>query len=138
MGRAAARLAKLTEVALAEVDLSLPQFRLLAFLTQGDAVASALADKLSVSRPSVTALVDGLVCRDLVERHPDRDDRRRIGLCLTDEGSRVLEEADRTVGRRLASVLGHLPDTEAQQAADGLVLWDRALIAARDSLAQTQ
>ena len=30
-----------------------------------------LADKLAVSRPSVTGVVDGLVARGLVQRDPD-------------------------------------------------------------------
>ena len=45
--------------ALAEVGLSLPQYRLLAFLSGGPERATALAGWLDVSPPSLTALVDG-------------------------------------------------------------------------------
>ena len=58
--------------------MSLPQFRLLAFLSEGEWAASAVADWLAVSRPSVTALVDGLVERGWVERRESPDDRRRV------------------------------------------------------------
>ena len=135
--RSVARMAKAVEVALGDVDLSLPQYRLLIYLDRGDEMASALADKLSVSRPSVTALVDGLVERGLVERRPDQDDRRRIGLCLTDQGGRALAGADEVVERRVAAVLGHLPDAEARHAAEGLRLLGRALTVARESRART-
>ena len=49
-----------------------------------------LADKLAVSRPSVTGVVDGLVARGLVPRNPDAADRRRIGVDLTGDGRRLL------------------------------------------------
>ena len=59
--RAVARLAKQVEVALAPLDLSLPQYRVLALLGDGSTASSVLARKLAVSPPSVTAVVDGLV-----------------------------------------------------------------------------
>ncbi len=85
-------LARQVELALVEVDLSLPQYRILILLDEGKVAASALADRLAVSRPSVTAVVDGLVTRGLVERHHDPADRRRVGHDLTAEGRRLLEE----------------------------------------------
>ena len=65
-GRVAARLAKVVERSLHELDLSLAQYRLLGNLADGPSQASTLAERLIVSRPSVTALADGLVERGLV------------------------------------------------------------------------
>ena len=70
LGRVVARLARQVELALATVDLTLPQYRVLILLGEGKEAASALADKLAVSRPSVTGVVDGLVARGLVQREP--------------------------------------------------------------------
>src|ERR1700751_4376616 len=64
-GRVAAWLSKRVEVALATVDLTLPQFRVLGILAEGASAASGLADRLAVRRPSITALIDGLVARGL-------------------------------------------------------------------------
>jgi DNA-binding MarR family transcriptional regulator len=75
-GRAAARLSKALEVALSEVGLSLPQYRLLVYLSGGPERATVLAGRLDVSPPSLTALVDGAVSRGLVERRASDDDRR--------------------------------------------------------------
>src|SRR5690349_21731217 len=77
-GRAIARLAKHLENGLAPLDVSVPQYRVLALLAEGSAASSALAGRLAVSPPSITAVVDGLVARDLVTRTPDPDDRRRL------------------------------------------------------------
>ena len=86
---AVARLAKQVEVALGPLDLSLPQYRVLALLGDGSTASSVLARKLAVSPPTVTAVVDGLVGRGLVERQADPEDRRRLTLLLTRDGKRA-------------------------------------------------
>ena len=70
--RAIARLSRLFEKRLADDGMTLPQFRVLAFLSEGEWAASKVAEWLAVSRPSLTSLVDGLVERGWVERkeHP--------------------------------------------------------------------
>ena len=129
--RAAARLARQVEVALGDVDLSLPQYRVLAFLAEGTAAASALAGKLAVSRPSVTALIDGLVGRGLVERAADPADRRRVDHRLTAAGRRVLLRADSAVEARLRWLAGHLEGVDADAAMAGLTHWGDAIDRAR-------
>ena len=101
--RAAAKLARQVTIPLGEVGLSLPQYRVLAFLDEGEAAPSDLAGRLSVSRPSITALMDGLITRGLVERRPDADDGRRVHHHLTDDGSDILQQADKAVGDRLVA-----------------------------------
>jgi long-chain acyl-CoA synthetase len=121
-----ARLARQVELALATVDLTLPQYRILILLSEGKEAASALADKLAVSRPSVTGVVDGLVGRGLVQRDHDPDDRRRVGHSLTREGQRLLAAADAEVERRLCDVARYRVDGGAA-AFEGLGLWQEAL-----------
>ena len=114
-----ARLAKQIELGLATVEVSPPQYRVLVSLAEGKAAASALADRLAVSKPSVTAVVDGLVERGLVERRHEVADRRRVAHELTPAGRRLLIAAD-----------------EEAAAMSGLDVWRRALDAARDAKAQ--
>ena len=136
-GRVAARLARQVDTGLADLDLSASQYRILMFLADGSEAASVLADKLAVTRPSVTALVDGLVARGLVERRNDPHDRRRVGHTLTDEGRRVLGLADEAVTERLREIAGHLPDEADRAVALGaLDLWREALDATRAAAAQ--
>lgn len=124
------RLARQVELAAATVDLTLPQYRILIILGEGKEAASALAEKLAVSRPSVTGVVDGLVARGLVERQHDATDRRRVGHELTAEGRRVLESADAEVERRLDDITAHRPELAAAAFA-GLAPWRDALDAYR-------
>ena len=126
-GRVAAWLSKRVEVALTPLDLTLPQYRVLGLLAEGSAVASRLADRASVRRPSITAIIDGLVARGLVERKNEEDDRRRVALKLTAEGARAIAEADRAVDEYLATIANCLPGKEEAMALRSLELWGEAL-----------
>ena len=125
--RAAARFTKTMEPALAEVGLTLPQYRLLAFLSGGPERAAALAGRLDVTRPSLTALVDGAVARGLVERTAAEDDRRGVRHTVTAAGLDALARADAAVAGRLAEVARHLPAADAGRVLEGLELLGQAL-----------
>ena len=130
-GRVAAWLSKRVEVALAQVELTLPQYRVLGILAEGSAAASGLAERLAVRRPSITALIDGLVARGLVDRRQEDADRRRVELRLTPEGVRTLAGADAAVDDYLIAIAGHLPDKEEAMALRSLELWARAMVESR-------
>lgn len=131
--RAAARFSKSMEVALADVGLSLPQYRLLAFLSGGPERATALAGWLDVSPPSLTALVDGAVARKLVERVASEEDRRCVRHVITEGGNEALTRADVAVAARLAAVTEHLSAGQARKVLDGLELLGRAMDLAREA-----
>ncbi len=120
------RLARHVDVALASVDLTAPQYRVLVHLCEGNEAASALADKLAVSRPSVTGVVDGLVARGLVQRQHESLDRRRVGHSLTADGRRLLQQADTAVQRHLEEIL-ECGDVCGEDAFAGLASWLMAL-----------
>jgi long-chain acyl-CoA synthetase len=125
-------MARQVEMGLASVDLSLPQYRILGLLDESSAFSSALAERLAVRPPSITAIIDGLVARGLVERHPVESDRRRVDHSLTDTGLTVLTAADAAVAARLCDIAGCLDDpAEAKRAFEGLATWRRAFIAYR-------
>jgi long-chain acyl-CoA synthetase len=132
-GRVAAWLSKRVEVALGTVDLTLPQFRVLGILAEGSSAASGLADRLAVRRPSITAIVDGLVARGLVDRRQEDSDRRRVAVRLTPEGEQVLAAADKAVDEYLASLAGCLPSKEEAMALRSLELWGQAMAASREA-----
>jgi len=130
IGRTAAWLAKQVELALVSADLSLPQYRILGLLTEGSAVSSALAERLAVRPPSITAVVDGLVSRGLVERRHAEDDRRRVAHVLTAKGEKLLATANEAVDSRLAGIAGSLETDElTARALEGLELWRHAMAA---------
>lgn len=115
-----ARLARVFEHRLSDESMSLPQFRLLSFLSEGEWAASVLAEWLEVSRPSVTALVDGLVERGWVERRESPDDRRRVLHQITDVGRRELAAASDALVGALDDLFVHLAPDERARADEGL------------------
>lgn len=132
VGRAAAWLAKQVEIGLASADLSLPQYRVLGLLDESPAVSSDLAERLAVRPPSVTAIIDGLVARGLVERRDVAADRRLVDHVLTEAGHRALAQADSAVATRLGDIAACLEDEgDRTRAFDGLFAWRRAFGAYR-------
>ena len=135
-GRTAAWIAKQVELGLDDIGLSLPQYRVLGLLDPGPSISSALADRLAVRPPSVTAVVDGLVGRGLVERHHSEDDRRQVSHVLTRPGRKLLAAADEAVEGRLTDIARCLPTERlARRAFDDMALWQQAMLAYRDRLA---
>ncbi len=132
--RVVARLAKQVEIALGEVDLSLAQYRLIGNLAHGPSQASTLAERLIVSRPSVTALADGLVERGLIARMGAEGDRRRVMHVLTEAGQKTLQAADEAIERRLALLADHLTEPDKIRAYKGLDSWGKALDRHRDEV----
>jgi long-chain acyl-CoA synthetase len=126
-GRVTAWLSKRVEFALSGMDLTLPQYRVLGILAEGSAAASGLAGRLAVRPSSITAIIDGLVARGLVDRKHEEDDRRRIALRLTADGARTVAAADCSVDQYLASIAACLPARDEAMVLRSLELWGQAL-----------
>jgi DNA-binding MarR family transcriptional regulator len=115
-----ARLARLFEQHCGD-ELTLSQYRTLGSLSGGDERASTLARRLAMPKPTLTALVDGLVDRGYVTRERSPEDRRVVRLSITAEGRAARARADRHLGRLFADLLERCPDPDAVLAAlDGL------------------
>ncbi|MDP9074006.1 MAG: MarR family transcriptional regulator [Actinomycetota bacterium] len=91
-------------------ELTLPQYRLLVMVASGDCRATRLAGRLALSKPTVTAVVDGLVERRLLARSEVAGDRRAVQLSLTDAGTAALAATERAMVERLSQVLARCDD----------------------------
>ena len=128
-----ARLARTLEHAVADLDLSLAQYRVLTILSRGSEGAAALAAKLAARPASVTAVVVGLVARGLVTRQVDAADRRKVTHVVSESGTALLRSARSVAAAKLHEISAHLGDTERSSAWDGLDLWHEALSSYRPS-----
>jgi DNA-binding MarR family transcriptional regulator len=110
-----ARMARLLERACGELEppLTLAQYRLLAMIGGGADRASHLAGQLALAKPTVSATVDTLVERGLVERGGARDDRRVTTLSVTTAGHEVLTASEVAMRARLDDVLARVDDPAA-------------------------
>jgi DNA-binding MarR family transcriptional regulator len=71
-----------------------------------------LAAEEGISAPALSGHVDRLERAGLIERERDADDRRRVGLTLTDEGARLLKRVRARRTTWLADRLKGLDDDE--------------------------
>src|SRR3954449_10920056 len=96
-----------------EVGISPEQVALLVAIkyTPGIGVRD-LATRERVSAPAMSNHVDRLERDGLVQRTPSSDDRRRVGLALTEEGQRMLRRVRSRRTAWLASRLGKLSPAE--------------------------
>jgi DNA-binding MarR family transcriptional regulator len=111
---------------IAELDISITHMKTLHVLADGGSELSVkeLSDRLGLSLPGASRIVDALMRRGWLERREDPDDRRMKRVRITDEGRKVLDriEAARLAGledyaasltpeqrTRLSSALSDLP-----------------------------
>src|SRR5512143_2974446 len=96
-------------------DLSVPQFRTLAFIDRNvDASLSDVAEHIGLTLPSMSKIVEGLVTRKFVTRQTHPTDRRRMILALTARGQTALQTSREATRACLAEDLTGLTDRERE------------------------
>jgi DNA-binding MarR family transcriptional regulator len=92
--------------------LTLPQYRMLTALSEGGERSARLAERLTIRKPTVTALADGLVSAGYAQREGEPGDRRIVRLHITDAGRAALAKAEEAYATRLQAVLDDVPDQQ--------------------------
>jgi DNA-binding MarR family transcriptional regulator len=81
---------------MSEAGLTLPQVLFLTRLRQaGGSTASELAERLNMSLPATSQMVDRLFKQGLLTRTEDEGDRRRKRLAITSSAERLLDRLTR-------------------------------------------
>jgi DNA-binding MarR family transcriptional regulator len=106
-------------------DLTLAQYRVLALVAAGDERSSLVAERLAVAKPTITAVVDGLVERGCLTREAVEGDRRSQRLVVTTAGQAALDAAETAMAAAIDEVLDDATDRDKAVAA--LVDLDGAL-----------
>lgn len=79
-----------------------------------------LARRVSLSPPTVTGILDRLERRGLIKRERTVRDKRRVDICLTDGGRRVLSDSPPPLQERFVRRLADLPATRQRRIAKAL------------------
>jgi 4'-phosphopantetheinyl transferase len=96
-------------------DLTMQQVRVLSHITKDPGIAGhELGDRLGVSAPTASGLIDRLVEKGLVVRVDDTEDRRVRRLHPTKLGLDVIRQMDSMFGRALGVVIQRLSLEELQ------------------------
>lgn len=93
-----ARLETQTEGCGGPLELSVSQFKLLMIVRhQGEVTLKELAEKLNVSSPSVSVMVDKLVERNLLTRDRSQQDRRKVVIQVSPDEKACLDAMEEKV-----------------------------------------
>jgi DNA-binding MarR family transcriptional regulator len=103
-----------------ESGVSARDLSLLAHLAGGPMRVGELARHLGLTAGTVSAAVDLLAERGLLERVRDEHDRRRVDLRLTEAGARALEADSVLDAHRVHAVLATLAADERRRVVEGL------------------
>jgi DNA-binding MarR family transcriptional regulator len=123
-----AAVARMFEVTLESVGLTIQKYRVLAYLDQAPATPSELAYRLTVQAPTVTRLVAGLTERGYVSSEVDGSDRRRSVLRVTGAGRRAIAQAGTASQAALDRILAPLPARDRASVDRGLQLLGGAML----------
>ncbi|WP_460796909.1 MarR family winged helix-turn-helix transcriptional regulator [Microbacterium sp. GXF0217] len=96
-------------------DLAQAEYDVLLTVTRAPDMTARLRDvtqNMLISQPSVSRLIDRMVTRDLVTKHPDPEDGRGALIRATDAGARAFRSIALVHGRSIAERMSNLDDDE--------------------------
>jgi DNA-binding MarR family transcriptional regulator len=108
--RALARASRLLERASGELNLA--HYRVLSAIASGDQRASRIAARLALGKPTVSATVEALCHRGLLDRARGDGDQRVAVLRITPEGTAVLDRVEAAMTERITELGERTPDGE--------------------------
>ncbi len=95
---------------------SLPEIRILYEISRQDSpTAGALAEYLRMDPASVSRILSRLLKQGLLQRQPDRSDRRRKRLQITPQGAAELEALNRLSQEHIGSMIAPLTQDQREE-----------------------
>lgn len=113
-------------------ELTLGQFFTMEALANAELRSCELAERMALSRSTISTTVDALVRRGYVERREDPADRRSVRLSLTSEGERVHAAYQQRAAEESMRLLAGLAPDEREALWRGLAGLER-LVGHRDT-----
>ncbi|XVQ82872.1 MarR family winged helix-turn-helix transcriptional regulator [Microbispora siamensis] len=101
-------------LAAAEDRVTLPQFRMLLVVGQGETKLVTLADKLGVNPSTAMRMAGRLAVAGLLKREVNPQNRRETLLRLTDNGRRIVDEVTARRKEEIAAILTRMPASQRQ------------------------
>ena len=100
---------------LLKINLTSSQIKLLTCFSHTDELTMTdLSKNLTVSMPTMTAMVDRLINTKMVNRERDSIDRRVVKVRLTDSGERILKKLVRIRRKEMEKILMNLSEEEME------------------------
>jgi DNA-binding MarR family transcriptional regulator len=86
-----------------EHDLTMPQYNILRILrgAKGDLSLGEVKERMLFDTSDVSRMLDRLVKKDLVHRNICPENRRKLDVCISENGLELLTDLDRKLSDRL-------------------------------------
>ncbi|MDZ7786134.1 MAG: MarR family transcriptional regulator [Candidatus Saccharibacteria bacterium] len=105
------------EVTKTEGNVTVSEWLLLSIISRGPRkglTMSALSNTLLVTRPQISALIDGLLAKRLVRQKKGEEDKRSYTAHITERGKDTLNRVNKAIESSFHDVSGAIPDTHLQ------------------------
>lgn len=113
--------------------LTIPQFRVLAFLRLETKTNKELAEHIGLSVAAMSRLVQALVDDGWVEKSTGKSDRRELRIRLSAQGRRSFEKIRAETRRKLATRFDSLSAGDRTRLNDGFVALTQSFVQASDT-----
>lgn len=101
----------------------------------GNTSIGQLAETLGLDNSTVSRTVDGLVSMQLVERAPDRRDRRYVVIALSEKGRETCRQYNAESDQYYQGVLEAIPQADRQRVIDAFTAFVNAMSTYREGMA---
>ena len=96
-------------------ELTNDQHYILRYISQTrECTSSELADAFEVNKSAITAIVNRMADRGLIERTRDENDRRVVYLTLTEEGNSLYQSCQEKIEQLVMSIITQFDQAEIQ------------------------
>ncbi|MEH7382925.1 MarR family transcriptional regulator [Bacillus sp. JJ1533] len=97
-------------------DLTNEQHYTLRYINKaGLCTSTELADVFEVKKSAITAIINRLYEKGLIQRTRDENDRRLVYLTLSDKGNRLYAKTEERVHKLVESIIGEFSEEEIVQ-----------------------
>jgi len=94
-------------------DLTNDQHYILRYISQsGECTSSELADAFEVNKSAITAIINRMADRGLIQRTRDKNDRRVVYLTLTEAGNTLYQNCQEKIRFLVESIITQFEDSE--------------------------
>lgn len=105
------------EVTKGQGDITVSEWLLLSIIAKGSKqglTMSALSKTLLVTRPQITALIEGLLIKRLVRQKKNQEDKRSYTAHITQRGTDTLKQVNRVIDTSFKDLTHTIPGTHIQ------------------------
>lgn len=97
-------------------DITTDQFIILQFIYQREKVtATEIAQHFGLAKSAITAYVNRLMQKNLLQRERNEEDRRIIYLSLTEHGTKVVTVTEKEIHQFIEEKLAHFDRKEVEK-----------------------